>query len=62
MLNIMKTDAAVGEEGADRDGKQDAETSRGLLQKITSALVQTKASPQLSEENTVHRGVSVVSL
>lgn len=52
----------MGEEGADRDGKQDAETSQGLLQKISFALVQTKVSPQLSEENTVHHSVSVVSL
>lgn len=62
MLNVMKMDTAEREREAERGGKQRVEISQGLLQKIPFALVQTKVSPLLSEENTAHRTVSVVSL
>lgn len=64
MLNVMKMDTAErrnGRRGAGRDGKQHVETSQGLFQKISFALVLTKVSPLVGEENTAHHGVSVAS-
>lgn len=62
MLNVMKMDTAErgGRGGAESGGKQRVETSQGLLQKIPFALVQTKESPLLAEENTALHSVPVV--
>lgn len=45
-----------------RGRKQHVETSQGLFQKTSFALVLPKVSPLLGEENTAHHSVSVVSV